>query len=411
MSAGRSPRFLAAAATAALLLVAAACNGGAEPTTTVPPTTIPPTTTTTSARIELEPNGETFLTQGTTGPYVEALQFYLVCTGHGQFTADGPEITVDGKFGPMTADAVAWYQAELRRMPSGDPDEETFAQLARDCTQPRLVVFPEFQGTTRVAGNTAPGDEEVISLEGVEGRVLTIVVDEGDVQVSLERTDGTRVQQVTPGGGWSGKVPTGAAYQLRVTGADAISYALDLGVARPRFITVDFGRMRLASDGFGILTFGDDAERVITRLQDILGAPGGDTGWVTGDDGQRTCTGSNRHLFWILQEAEEGTDHPAILYVHFSDVDTGSQAFAEFAYVSLDPKAVDAGVMDLASAAGITIGRTVNEFAEAYGAPNFIDGNSGLALGGGLLWGITTEGEDDLVWFVGAGDDGCEGYE
>ena len=47
------------------------------------------------------------------------MQFYLVCTGHGQFTADGPLITVDGQFGPMTADAVAWYQAELRRMPTG----------------------------------------------------------------------------------------------------------------------------------------------------------------------------------------------------------------------------------------------------------------------------------------------------
>ena len=100
-------------------LLAAACNGGAEATTTVPTTTLPTTTTTTSGRLELGPNGEAFLAQGDAGSYVEALQFYLVCTGHGQLTADGPAITVDGQFGPMTADAVAWYQAELRRMPTG----------------------------------------------------------------------------------------------------------------------------------------------------------------------------------------------------------------------------------------------------------------------------------------------------
>jgi hypothetical protein len=361
--------------------------------------------------MELGPNDEPFITQGQTGAYVEALQFYLVCTGHGQLTADGPMITVDGQFGPMTADAVAWYQAELRRMPTGDPDEATFAQLARDCVEPRLVSFPDREGTTRMAGNTAPGDEEIIDLQGVQGRVLTIVVNEGDVQVGLERADGTRVEQVTLGSGWSGKLPTGAEYRLRVTSAAPVSFALDVGVARPRYVSLNFGNMRLAADGFGILTFGNDAELVIGRLQDILGTPAEDTGWATGDAGERTCTGSNRHLTWILQQAESGTEHPAVLYVHFSDVDTGSQAFAEYAYVSLDPQAVDAGVMDLSTVGGISIGNTVAEYTEVYGQPNYTDGTSGLTLGGGMLFGIATEGEDQLVWFIGAGEDGCEGYE
>lgn len=411
MSAGRRTLSPAAVLLAALSLAAAACNGGAEATTTVPTTTLPPATTTTSARIELEPGGEPFLRQGQTGPYVEALQFYLVCTGHGQLTADGPIMTVDGEYGPMTADAVAWYQAELRLMPTGDPDEATFAQMSRDCAEARLVVFADRAGTTRVAGNTAPDDEEIIDLDGVPGRVLTIKVDEGAVQVGLERADGTRVEQISVGGGWSGKLPTGTEYRLRVSAAEAVSYALDLGVARPRYISIDFARMRLESDGFGILSFGDDAERVITRLTSILGAPASDSGWATGDAAERTCTGSNRHLTWIVQQAETGAEHPAILYVHFSDVDTGSQAFAEYAYVSLDSQAVDAGVMDLATSGGISIGNSVAEYAEVYGQPNFTDGNSGLTLGGGMLFGVTTEGEDDLVWFIGSGDDGCEGYE
>jgi len=396
---------------AALALLAAACNGGAEPTTTVPATTLPPTTTTTSARVELDPNGEPFLTQGEAGAYVEAMQFYLVCTGHGQLTADGPVITIDGRFGPMTADAVAWYQAELRRMPTGDPDEATFAQLSRDCTEPRLVAFPDRAGTTRVAGNTAPGDEEVFTLEGVQGRVLTIVVYEGEVQAGLERADGTRVQQVTLGSGWSGKLPTDSEYQIRVTSAEPVSFALDLGVARPRYVNIDFRDMRLQADGFGILNFGDDATRVVNRLEDILGAPATDTGWATGDAAGRTCAGNNRHLTWILQQADTGSEHPAILYVHLSDGDTGAQAFAEYALVSLDSQAVDAGIMDLATAGGISIGRTVAEYTAVYGQPNFTDGTSGLTLGGGMLFGIATAGDADLVWFIGAGEDGCEGYE
>jgi hypothetical protein len=229
--------------------------------------------------------------------------------------------------------------------------------------------------------------------------------------VGLERADGTRVEQVTLGSGWSGKLPTGAEYRLRVTSAAPVSFALDVGVARPRYVNLNFGNMRLAADGFGILTFGDDAERVIGRLQDILGTPAEDTGWATGDAGERTCTGSNRHLSWILQQAESGTEHPAVLYVHFSDVDTGAQVFAEYAYVSLDPRAVDAGVMDLSTVGGISIGNSVAEYTEVYGQPNYTDGTAGLTLGGGMLFGIATEGEDQLVWFIGAGEDGCEGYE
>jgi peptidoglycan hydrolase-like protein with peptidoglycan-binding domain len=401
----------AAAWVAALGLCAAACSGGAATTTTVTSTTVPPTTTTTIGRIELEENGPPFLQQGDSGAYVEALQFYLVCTGHERLSADGPVITVDGNFGPITADAVAYYQAELRRIPSGDPDEATFAQLARDCREERSVAFPGHQGVLAVAGNVSPGDEEIIALEGVQGRVITIVVAEGEVQAALETTDGTRVQQVSLGGGWSGKLGTDADYQLRVTGAQAASYALDVQVARPRFVDIDFGLMRLAADGFGILTFGDDAEPVIERLQEILGAPGEDTGWATGDAGGRTCLGSNRHLIWAVQPADEGDAHPAVLYVHFGEDQTGAQSFAEYAYLSLDPQAVDAGAMDLSTEAGISIGRTIAEFVAAYGQPEFVDGSSGMADAAGMRVGIAQAGGEDLVWFVGAGEDGCEGYE
>lgn len=407
---GRRRAFPAVALAAAAVLLAA-CGGGAAPTTTIASTTLATTTTTTLGRVQLEPNGPPFLQQGDSGAYVEALQFYLICTGHDRIDEEAPVITVDGSYGPITRDAVAYYQAQLRRVPSGNPDEETFAQLARDCAEERPVVFPNHQGVVAVAGNVSPGDEEILNLEGVQGRVVTIVVSTGDIQAVLETTEGARVQQVSLGGGWSGKLATDTDYRLRVTGAQTVSYALDVQVARPRFIDIDFGRMRLAADGFGIVSLGDDAERVIERLQVILGEPALDSGWATGDADGRTCLGSNRHLTWIVQPADEGDQHPAVLYVHFTEEDAAGRAFSEYAYVSLDPQAVDAGAMDLSTAGGVTIGRTIAEFVAVYGQPNFVDGTSGMASAGGMMIGIEPSGGEELVWFVGAGADGCEGYE
>lgn len=409
---GRTGAVPALALSVVLALAVAACGGTAATTTTAPSSsTIGPTTTTTLGRIELIPNDEPFIRQGDSGAFVEALQFYLICTGHDRLGTEGPTITVDGNYGPITAEAVAYYQAELRRVPSGDPDEATFAQMARDCGEERPIAFPEHQGVLAVAGNVGPGDDEVFTLEGVKGRVMTIVVSEGEVQATLETAEGARVQQVGLGGGWSGMLPTNSEYRLRVAGSRVSSFVVDLQVARPRFVNIDFGRMRLAADGFGIVTFGDDAEPVIERLELILGTPTDDSGWATGDAAGRTCAGSNRHLTWVIQPAEDGDAHPAVLHVHFSDQDGGGQAFAEYAYVSLDPQAVDAGALDLSTAQGVTIGRTIAEFVAAYGQPDFVDGSSGVASAAGLRVAIGPAGGEDLVWMVGAGEDGCEGYE
>ena len=82
-------------AIAGLALLASACTAGAVPTTT---TTIAPqvtTTTTPGGRITLTANGPTFIVEGTKDdPYVEALQFYLVCSGFEQPSADQGAVTV-----------------------------------------------------------------------------------------------------------------------------------------------------------------------------------------------------------------------------------------------------------------------------------------------------------------------------
>ena len=298
----------AAVLAVALSVLAAACNGGVATTTTVTSTSLATTTTTTMGRIELEANGAPFLQEGDAGAYVQALQFYLVCTGHERLIADGPAVTVDGNFGPITADAVAYYQAELRRIPSGDPDEETFAQLARDCREERSVAFPDRQGDDGGGGQRrARRRRDHRPGGGRREGCITIVVTEGEIQAALETTDGTRVQQISPGGGMVGE----AAHRRRVPpagdGGRGRFLPFDIGVARPRFVNIDFGNMRLAADGFGILSLGDDAERVIAALQAILGDPGrGLPGGLPATRAVAVCPGSNRHLTWVIQPAEEG---------------------------------------------------------------------------------------------------------
>jgi len=412
MARQRTTRQRWLAALAVLSLTVAACNGGTAETTTTPvPTTTPATTTTEAGRITLQPNDVPFIVQGQSGAYVKALQTYLVCIDHGQVGPDGPMVTVDGAYGPITADAVAVYQAELRRIPSGDPDEATFALLARDCNQERELAFDEGQGVERIAGNVTEGDDEIFNLSGVDGRILTLMVAEGSIEASLEKSDGTLVQSVAAGGGWSGKLASETDYRIVVSSSAVTSYSIDVEVARPRFVTIDFGRMILASDGLGIVAFGDDAERVITRLTTILGDPAADSGWELGDAGGRTCRGTNRHLTWVIQAAEAGLDHPAVFTVGFSDLASGSRALAQYSYTTEDPRAVDAGAMELATAQGLTVGRSRDEFVALYGQPNFHDGTLGLTYGGGMLMGIVTVGAADYIFYVGAGQDGCDDFQ
>ena len=175
---------------AGFALLGSACTTSAIPTTT---TSTAPVTTTTQpgGRIILSANGPAFIQETEKGPYVEALQFYLVCTGHGQPSAEGGAVTIDGSFGPITADAVAYYQAELRRIPTGDPDEATFASLARDCRDERTVTFADGVTSVEIAGSTAPGDEEVFIIDGREGQVLGLQTTQGLVEIDVAGIDGT----------------------------------------------------------------------------------------------------------------------------------------------------------------------------------------------------------------------------
>jgi peptidoglycan hydrolase-like protein with peptidoglycan-binding domain len=407
---GRVLRRVFPAFGAALALVAAACSGGATPTT-VSTTTSSTTTTTLGDIIVLEQNGPAFIIQGQRGAYVEALQHYLVCDGYAEPVPGEGEVSVDGVFGPITGRAVAYLQASLRRVPSGNPDEGTFAMLARECSEDRDVVFTDRNTVQQIAGNVAEDDDEVFTLSGVEGRVFSIVVSEGEVEVTIEREDGTQVRYLGPGGSWAGQLPSESTYSVRVAATVPTSYLVDLEAARPHVVNIDFGDMYLGSGGIGIAAFGDDADVVIEQLIDLLGEPSGDTDWQTGDAGGQSCRGTNRHLSWVVQAAESGSEIPALLTIDFSDVSDGTRVLAQYTYESDDPRAVDIGAMALATAEGVTIGRSRDEFVAIYGQPSFFDATRGLAWGGGIVFGITAieEGED-LIYYVGAGADGCDDF-
>ncbi|MCH7585209.1 MAG: peptidoglycan-binding protein [Acidobacteria bacterium] len=393
---------------AGLVLLISACTAGAAPTTT---TTTTPVTTTTQpgGRVILIVNGPAVIHEGDKGPFVEALQFYLVCTGHGQPSSEGSQVTVDGSFGPITADAVAYYQAELRRIPTGDPDEETFASLARDCRDDRTITFPENATTTDIAGNTAPGDEEVFVIDGRDGQVLGLQAIEGLVVISVVGVDGTVLESNNAAGPFEAEITKAQKYRVQISAAAETSFRITVTTRSPNIVASEFGPMKLAPAGLSIADIGDDVENTIAVITLVLDLPFVDTGWQSGVPG---CSGSNRHLTWIIQKADSGESHPAVLQVDFADLG-GTPFFAQYAYRSFDLTQLDPIAQGLATAEGFTIGSSLETFEDEYGDADFFDELRGLTdfnerMLAGFELGETAA--ERRAWYVGAGDDGCEDF-
>jgi peptidoglycan hydrolase-like protein with peptidoglycan-binding domain len=392
---------------AGFTLLVSACTTAAAPTTTT--TTIATTTTQPSGRIILSANGPAFIFETQKGPYVEALQFYLVCTGHGQPSAEGGQVTIDGSFGPITADAVAYYQAELRLIPTGDPDEATFASLARDCRDDRTVNFPEGATSVEIAGSTAPGDEEVFIIDGREGQVLGMQTTEGLVEIDVVGIDGTVIESSNAAGPFEAEITTAQQYRIQISAANETSFKITVSTRSPNVLASDFGPMKLAPEGLAIADIGDDVENTIAVVALVLGPPFVDTGWQAGVPG---CTGTNRHLTWIIQAADGGENHPAVLQVDFADLG-GTPFFAQYAYRSFDLVSLDPLARGLGTAEDFTLGSTLETFEDLYGDADFFDELRGLTefeermLAG---FGLGETAVDRQAWYIGAGADGCEDF-
>lgn len=380
-------------------------------TTTTSTTTTVPVPTTVGGRITLIPNSTPFVVQGDRGPYVEALQAYLVCTGHEEPTP-GAQVSVDGNFGPITADAVAYYQAELRRVPSGDPDEDTFASLARDCTQPRTLVFPEGVFALEIGGNADAGDPEVFEFAAAGGQVLTLQTAEGLVTVTVFTADGSEIEGTSTGSGVAVDLSAPQEYTIRVEAATPTSFRIAASLRSPNVLVSDFGPMTLDEDGVGIADLGDDPVNTVAVIALLLGPPFDDSGWETTD----ACTGSNRHVSWLIQGDSAGTNHPAIFIADFTQTG-GTPYFSQYAYRSFDLRALDPIARGLTTPDGITIGSSIDEFTNAYDTPVFDDPDLGLVSEGDLLFGFdivgtpeSPDGASSRAWYVGAGADGCPDF-
>jgi len=396
-------------------MVAAACDAGVPATTTeAATTTSEPVATTVGDRITLLPNDIAFIVQGQHGPYVEALQFYLLCTGHGEPAPGLGTVMVDGSFGPITADAVAYYQAELRRAPSGDPDEATFASLSRDCTEDRTLTFPAGEVTTQMAGNADAGDDEVFAFASGDGQVLTLSITDGTVTVEVLDPSGAAIDPTTSQDRLEYELPGAATYPIRVSASVPTSFLIDAQIRSPNVVASDFGPMVLESNGLGVAQFGDDPVNTVAVISLLLGTATVDTGWQEGTPG---CTGKNRHLSWLIQGDPNGSDHPAVLIVDLTDTG-GVPYFSQYAYRSYDLPALDPIAQGLATKEGVSIGSSLQVFSDAYGNPVFIDAVRGLAdFNDGMLVGIDLVGGADSpdeatsrIWYIGAGSDGCEDF-
>jgi peptidoglycan hydrolase-like protein with peptidoglycan-binding domain len=394
---------------AGFVLIGSACAAGAVPETTTTSAVVT-TTTQPGGRVILSANGPAFIVEGTKDdPYVEALQFYLVCTGHGQPSVGGGAVTIDGSFGPITADAVAYYQAELRRIPTGDPDEETFASLARDCRDERSITFAEGATSTEIAGNAAPGDEEVFIFEGRDGQVLGLQTTEGSVDIEVVGVDGSAVESNSAAGPFEAEISTAQQYRIQVSSVATTSFRIIVTTRSPNVLASEFGPMKLVPSGLSIADIGDDVDNTIAVIALVLGPAFVDTGWQTGVPG---CTGTNRHLTWIIQAAESGDNHPAVLEVDFADLG-GTPFFAQYAYRSFDLGSLDPIAQGLTTPEGFTLGSDLDFFQEQYGSANFFDELRGLTNYAGTAVAGFEPGATDadrLAWYLGAGDDGCTDF-
>lgn len=415
---------------AVLSALAAACSGDDAGSTTTSTTTVATTTTTaatttttaaTEGLVELEPNGEAFLREGDGNAYVLALQHYLACSGLEELWDGGPQLSVDGQYGPITADAVAIAQAQRRRIPTGETDGYLFGSLARSCDQERAIVLPDDQTAVLAAGSAAPGDDEVFVVAGLEGQSVTISVVEGAVGSRVEGVDGTVVKAETEPNNWTGAFPATQNYRVRIIARSDTVFLVSLELPPPPLVDIDFGPMRLVPGGLGVVDFGEEPEAAVEVLTFVLGEPDDDTGWLVGADPDRpSCRGANRHVTWVIQEAaapgddEEPGDPVAVLEVDFSDVLTGQQEFAQYTYRTSAPGLVDSGARGLATNEGITIGSTVDQYVAAYGDPDWIEEDLGIARFGGAMVAFLELGDEAAgnggalrVLAIGAGEDGC----
>lgn len=393
---------------AALALLAVSCDASIDTTTT----TVDTTTTTAAAtvgRIPLEPNGPPIASPGERGAYVEAIQFYLVCVGLAQPDPERPQVSIDGSFGPITAFAAAYYQAQLQRVPSGAPDDETFASMARECPDDRTLAFPIGESTVEIAGNAAPGDDETYGFAGLNGQALRLTAVDGTVSIVVLDGAGEEVGSGT--GSVDVELPTAGAYAIRISADTATTYRLIAEVRSPNVLVSEFGPMLLQADGTGVAEFGGEPENAIAVMGLLLGVPFEDSGWR---DDVAACPGTHRVVTWLIQAGLDTDQHPAVFTAYFAEV-SSVPSFLEYAYFTLDMQALDPLAQGLGTAGGASIGTTLEQFLALEDYEDVTLGSGGTAtVDDGVVITFAVSGGDTpdplltRVRRIESGSGGCD---
>lgn len=392
-----------------VILVAAlfaACDDTADTTTTTDPETTTTTAPAPPGRAPLQPNGPAIARQGDQGAIVEAIQFYLVCVGVEQPDPEGPLVAVDGSFGPITAFAVAYFQAQIGRAPSGAPDDETFARMARECGEQRSFSFPIGESTVEIAGNAAPGDDEVFAFDGAAGQILRLSTVEGVVDIAVEDAEGAAVGSGTAS--VDVDLPAAGRFLVRVSASAPTTFRLQAEVRSPNVLVSEFGPMVLRGDGVGVADLGTDADNAAGVISLILGSPWTDSGWQSD---VAACPGTHRAVTWLVQAGLGSDAHPAVFTAFFSEV-SNEPIFLEYTYHTLDLAALDPLAQGLGTVEGISIGSTFEQFTDAYEVG--IDAQGRVTPSGGPTIEFAVVGDTaspdptaTRVNRIGAGTGGC----
>lgn len=158
--------------------------------------------------------------------------------------------------------------------------------------------------------------------------------------------------------------------------------------------------LELRPDGLGELTFGHEVEGAIAYVNDLLGGPDDDTGWVDKNDGYGTCVGTEvRFVRWGSLELFF-TDGP-------SDWAAGIRHLAFYA----DTPLLGDSRIPATTAEGIGVGSTVDDIIGAYGTdarieddpllgPTFFLDTPGASQLSGYLTGL---GSSDTLQSISAG--------
>jgi len=242
-------------AAACLALVGTSCSGGeAEPT--VPSTVAPSSTTTTSSStttttLGLIPNGPAIAQEGDRNELAEALQFLINCNGHAQ-------LTVDGVFGPATSAGVEATQEALGREVTGAPDEETFAELSRGCSEDRRVeIDEEDEGEQIVVGNAAGGDTEIYFMRAEAGQRMSVVVEsEGGGAVVAVRTAGGQTLGSSGERVWTAEIEEDGDYLIEVSATEPTTFTATISL-----VELELDDIEAAPDGRIVV---DDLDSTVT---------------------------------------------------------------------------------------------------------------------------------------------------